>query len=254
LSPADLDVVARGRFGDPRTTGPLPRLWHRVRYFVPDVFYEAMVAKLVTPQAAWLDVGCGRDLFPGNHRLALELAGRCRLLVGVDPADTMAENDVVKVRVKCPIEDYDGPGPFDVVTLRMVAEHINDPDTVLATLARLTRPGGNVVVYTINRWSPVPVATRMIPFRLHHPIKNALWRTEEKDTFPVAYRMNTRPRLRRLFAKHGFREAYFAHLPDCRTTYRFRLLHLLEMLLWRALDRVGVTYPENCLLAVYQRG
>ena len=69
----------------------------------------------------------------------------------------------------------------------------------------------------------------------------------------AAYRMNTRPQLRRLFARHGFREAYFAHLPDCRTTFRFRLLHGLELLLWRALDRVGVTYPENCLLGIYER-
>jgi SAM-dependent methyltransferase len=253
LSPGELDAVARARFGDPRTTGPLPRLWHRARYFIPDVFYEGMVAKLVTPRAAWLDVGCGRDLFPGNDRLARELAGRCRLLVGVDPDGTVAENDVVHVRVRCPIEEYDGPGPFDVVTLRMVAEHVTDPDAALAALARLTRPGGKVVVYTINRWSPVPVATRMIPFRLHHPIKQILWRTEEKDTFPVAYRMNTRPQLRRLFERHGFREAYFARLPDCRTTFRFRLLHGLELLLWRALDRVGLTYPENCLLGIYER-
>ncbi len=253
LTTEDLTAVARARFGPPRATGSLPRLWYRLGYFTPDVFYEAIVTKLVTREAAWLDVGCGRDLLPSNERLARELAGRCRLLVGVDPSGTVAENDVVHVRVKCPIEEYAGPGPFDVVTLRMVAEHITAPDAVLATLARLTRPGGTVVVYTINRWSPVPVATRVIPFRLHHPVKSVLWGTDEKDTFPVAYRMNTRSQLRRLFQRHKFRETYFAHLPDCRTTFRFRLLHGLELLMWRALDRVGVTYPENCLLGVYQR-
>ena len=70
LSLAELDSVARSRFGDPANTGPLPRLWYSIRYFIPDVFYEAMIAKLVVPGTVWLDVGCGRDLFPCNQQLA----------------------------------------------------------------------------------------------------------------------------------------------------------------------------------------
>jgi hypothetical protein len=65
--------------------------------------------------------------------------------------------------------------------------------------------------------------------------------------------MNTRRDLRRLFASHGFREKYFARLSDCRTTHHFRYLHGFELVLERALNRVGVAYPENCLLGLYER-
>ena len=163
------------------------------------------------------------------------------------------ENEVVHLRFKCSVEEFVSEEQFDLVTLRMVAEHIAAPDRAVAALARLTRPEGKVVIFTINRWSPVPIATWLVPFRLHHVIKRFIWQTEEKDTFPVAYQMNTRSRLRQLFVRHGFREAHFAYLSDCCTTFRFRTLHKLELILWRALKRLGLVYPENCLLAVFER-
>ena len=43
---------------------------------LPDDVYEATIAKLVEPGCAWIDIGCGRDIFPGNYGLAKELAER----------------------------------------------------------------------------------------------------------------------------------------------------------------------------------
>ena len=99
----------------------------------------------------------------------------------------------------------------------------------------------------------VPIVTWIAPFALHHSLKRFLWDTEAKDTFPVAYRMNTRSSLRRLFETHGFRESGFAYLDDCRTLQRFRATLFLELATWRLLHSVGVTYPENCLLGTYER-
>jgi hypothetical protein len=98
------------------------------------------------------------------------------------------------------------------------------------------------------------MAAWLTPFWLHHPVKRVLWGTEEKDTFPVVYRMNTRARLRSLFGRAGFREQHFAYLDDCRTFHRLRLLHSMELLLWRLLHAADIQYPENCLLGVYRRG
>jgi SAM-dependent methyltransferase len=253
LTREELGEVSRLRFGEPGATGPLPTAWRRWNYFVPDVFYEAIVAKLVTRRTRWLDVGCGRELFPANERLAQILAARCQTLVGLDPDGTVEENTLVHEGVKCTLEEFTSEKAFDLVTLRMVAEHIAQPQPALASLARLTKPGGKVVVFTINRWSPISIAAWAVPFKLHHAIKHFLWRTEEKDTFPVVYEMNTRARLRQLFHGCGFREVFFAHLPDCRASFRFRLFHSLELLCWRMLETIGVMYPENCLLGVYDR-
>lgn len=253
VTQGELETLFRVRNGKPETTGWRPRTRHRFHYFTPDEYYEAIVAKLIDSDCRWLDVGCGRDIFPGNRPLARLLADRCQLLVGVDPDRTLEENPFVHERVRSSIEDFQSNQTFDVVTMRMVAEHIPDPDRAMASLARLTKPGGKVVIYTINRWSPVPIITRITPFGLHHPIKRFLWRTEKKDTFPVTYKMNTRTRLARLFESCGFQECYFVYLDDCRSFSRFRMTLFMELLCWRFLRVFRIRYPENCLLGVYVR-
>lgn len=226
---------------------------YRWGYFFPDDYYEALVAKLVREGQPWLDVGGGRDLFPHNRALASLLSQRSGCVVGVDPDATLDENPFVHHKVKTFIEDYSDSRTFPLITLRMTAEHIAQPQRAAEALARLTAPGGCVVIYTINLWSPVSWMSWLIPFRFHHPLKRFLWSTEEKDTFPVAYKMNTRRQLAGIFTAAGFRERSFGYLSDCRTLARFRSLLRLELYAWRALKAFGLVYPENCLLGVYER-
>jgi SAM-dependent methyltransferase len=252
-TPAELAQQFQQRYGAVETVGWRPRMDWRVGYFSPDEYYEATVAKLVAADTDWLDVGCGRDLFPTNTPLAEELSKRCRLLVGLDPDSTLDENPYVHEKVRGTPDTYHPDRTFSLITLRMVAEHIPDPQACVRRLAALTRPGGVVVIYTINRWSPLPILTKLIPFALHHPIKKFLWKTEEKDTFPVVYRMNTRRTLRDLLDSAGFDERSFTHLSDCRTLHRFKVGHVAELALWRVLRLLGLQYPEQCLLGVYVR-
>lgn len=253
LSPAQVELAFFMKHGDPGHLGPAPRMRRRFGYFTPDNIYEGLVAQLAAQGVSWLDVGGGGELFPENPRLARMLADRSQVLVGVDPSANIQQNPYVHERVECPIEDFRSSRLFDLATMRMVAEHITRPELAIAALARLLRPGGKVVVYTVNRWSPISLFSWLVPFRLHHPIKRLLWHTEEKDTFPVAYAMNTRTELARLFSRGGFRECFFAHLDDCRTFHRFPLLSLAELGLCKVLGAIGLRYPENCLLGVYER-
>ena len=252
-SRAAVDAVLRARYGDPTTAGWAVRMRHRFGHATPDEVYEAVVDGLITDETRWLDVGCGRNIFPSNPTLAATLAERCARLVGVDPDPTLDENPYVHERVASTIDQFRCDAPFDVVTLRMVAEHVEHPQRAVAALSACTRAGGHVVVYTPNRFSPVPLITAVLPFGLHQPIKRLLWRTEAKDTFPTCFRMNTRRRLRALFDAGGFDEAGFAYLDDCRSFARFPPLLLAELSLWRGLRALGCSYPENCLLGVYRR-
>lgn len=248
-----LAAVFRQKYGLTDQVGWGPRMRARFGYFSPDDQYETLVATLVSDTTRWLDVGCGRDLFPSNSWLARELADRCAQLTGVDPDETLEQNPFVHTKTKSAIEDFTTDSGFDLITMRMVAEHIAQPRRVAATLARALNPGGRLVIYTVNRFSPVPLVTGVVPFKLHHPIKRLLWRTEKRDTFPTLFRMNTRSRLRQLAADAGLKEEAFAYLDDCRTFGRFRVLLFSELTLWRLLKAVGLRYPENCLLGVYQR-
>jgi len=253
VTPDELHALFDLKYRQTGDLGPDPARRLRFDYFNPDDHYEAMVRRLVGPTTRWVDVGCGRDLFPSNRALARELADRCALLVGVDPDDTIHENSFVHQKVQGMVADLDPAQRFDLVTLRMVAEHVADPAALIETLAQRVDVGGLVVIYTVNRWSPVPLITAITPFALHNPIKRILWRTEAKDTFPTTFKMNTRHELATQFSSGGFEEAGFFYLDDCRTLQRFRLLNVAELTLRSTLHRLGWRYPENCLLGIYRR-
>ena len=116
----------------------------------------------------------------------------------------------------------------------------------MAKLGQLVRPNGKAIVYTVNRWAPVTLVSAGTPMWFHHATKKLLWQTREEDTFPVTYRMNSRSRLRNLFREAGFREIYFRRLDDCRTFARWKLTLSAELALWKALNSIGLNYPETC--------
>ena len=86
-----------------------------------------------------------------------------------------------------------------------------------------------MVICTVDKWSPVPVVTRLTPFGAHHHLKKLIRESTKEDTFPVAYRMNTRQQLARILNAAGFRECRFAKVDDCRTLGGFRWPRFLEL-------------------------
>ncbi len=255
LSPSisELEAVFEQKYGSEGELGWGPRLRRSFDYFNPDDHYEALLGKLVAAETRWLDVGCGRDLFPNNKGLARDLADRCKLLVGIDPAPTLAENPFVHERIAEAIDCWTPDRSFDLITMRMVAEHVADPASLAAILASASAPASRLVIYTVNGRSPVPLLTRLTPMSWRHRIKSLLWRTEEKDTFPTCFRMNSRRRLRELLGTAGFVEESFQYLDDCRSSGRFRILQYCELWSRRLFRALGMRYPENCLLGVYRR-
>ncbi len=245
--------VCRLKFDAEGPLGWSPRIRRRFGYFTPDEWYEATLFRLVENGTDWLDVGCGRDLFPSNRPLARLLSTRAHTLVGLDPSENIEMNEFVHERAKCPLEEYETDRRFDLISLRMVAEHIADPSPAVAALGRLTRNAGRIVVYTVSKWSPVSLLAAATPVAVHRALKRTLWKVLPEDTFPTAYRMNTRKELRRLFAAGGFVEESFLYLDDCRGLSWSPLTLMLELSGWRALRAVGLRYPELCLLGVYRK-
>ena len=250
---AALRQMFHQRYGPEASLGWGPRLRRDHDYYTPDDVYEALVAGLVAPGTHWLDVGCGRELFPNNQGLAETLSMRCARLVGVDPDPTLQENPWVHEKVAAGIDQYDGASAFDLVTLRMVAEHIADPEACVRSVHRALRPGGLAVVFTVFAGSPVPLLTRLAPMGLRHLVKSWLWGTQPKDTFPTCFRMNTRGALQRQFAAIGMKEEAFLRLDDCRTFARFRRLLQLELRVRSLFRALGLPHPEHCLLGLFRK-
>jgi ubiquinone/menaquinone biosynthesis C-methylase UbiE len=248
-----MDELFRQKHGSPENTGWAPGRRHKFGYYVPSDVYEGVVASEVKKGFAWLDIGGGHAIFPDNLNLARELAARCSRLVVVDPSDNVARNALAHEVARCTLEEYKSTETFDIATMRMVVEHVEHPKDFVGALARLIRPGGVAVVFTVNRRSPVTMLSHAVPFRFHHLVKRVFWGGEEEDTFPTCYLMNSRKALVELFESAGFVEKTFIAVDDLSVFSRFRSLNLFELALWRFVRSMGLSYPENCLLGVYVR-
>jgi 2-polyprenyl-6-hydroxyphenyl methylase/3-demethylubiquinone-9 3-methyltransferase len=102
-----------------------------------------------------LDVGCGGGLIAEPMR---------RLGFAVTAADASSENigtarahaeqsglDITYRAATVEQLEAEGAGPFDVVLTMEVIEHVADPEAFVRACSRLVKPGGLMIVATLNR-------------------------------------------------------------------------------------------------------
>jgi 2-polyprenyl-6-hydroxyphenyl methylase/3-demethylubiquinone-9 3-methyltransferase len=102
-----------------------------------------------------LDVGCGGGLLAeamaraGAQVTALDLSTE---LLAVARLHAQQSGVVVDYR-EVPVETLaaDRPGSFAIVTCMEMLEHVPDPASVVDSVARLLRPGGDAFFSTLNR-------------------------------------------------------------------------------------------------------
>ena len=102
-----------------------------------------------------LDVGCGGGI------LSEAMARVGAKVLGIDLGQGVLDvAELHALEAKVPVvyravaaEDLacERPGAFDVVTCMEMLEHVPDPGATLGALAKLVRPGGDVIVSTLNR-------------------------------------------------------------------------------------------------------
>jgi len=112
-----------------------------------------------------LDVGCGGGL------VSEAMARRGAEVTGIDMARGPLEVARLHAMESALAIDYrltsaeklaeESPGRYDLVTCLEMLEHVPRPSEVMASLARLVRPGGDVICSTINR-SPSAFALAIV--------------------------------------------------------------------------------------------
>ncbi len=102
-----------------------------------------------------LDVGCGGGILSeAMAKRGAEVLGIDLSRAVLDVAEMHALEGKVRIQYKAMAAEELAaaqPAYFDLVTCMEMLEHVPDPAAVLCALTRLVRPGGNIVVSTLNR-------------------------------------------------------------------------------------------------------
>ena len=102
-----------------------------------------------------LDVGCGGGLIAEPmRRLGFQVTAIDASSENIGTARVHAEQQGLEIGYRAATVEQleaEGAGPFDVVLTLEVIEHVADPEAFVRTCARLVKPGGLLIVATLNR-------------------------------------------------------------------------------------------------------
>ena len=112
-----------------------------------------------------LDVGCGGGILSESMaRAGARVLGIDLSRAVLDVAELHALDAKVAAEYRLvPVEELarERPGAFDLVTCMEMLEHVPDPAASIQALAALVKPGGTVIVSTLNR-NPLAFAVAIV--------------------------------------------------------------------------------------------
>jgi SAM-dependent methyltransferase len=178
-----------------------------------DVVWEWLNDSLPMQDAAALDAGCGRisQLRPFRNRI-----GR---FVGVDihqPAQPLEWLDEFHVADLCADQGAFDENTFDLALSSFTVEHFADPVAAFRVIHGWLRPGGWLVVTTVNRAHPFVNAYLSVPSGLRGRAQRLVKRSEA-DAHPLVGACNTPSEIR-----SGLREAGYTDVEVVMTDHLAR--------------------------------
>ena len=168
--------------------------------------FEERLGTYVRNSKRWLDLGCGHRLLPEWRGAAeAELMKSVPFAVGVDTDyDAIRRHRSMTQLCKADISKLPFKNEsFDLVTANMVVEHLGDPATQFAEVARVLVPGGIFVFHTPNAQSYLVAAARTLPDSVKKVLARLLEDRVSADVYPTHYRANRKAAIEQIGAQSG---------------------------------------------------
>lgn len=175
----------------------------------PGAIHRETVRDAGGPAQTLLEIGCGRD---GNE--LPRYRQHYGHIVGIDPEVvppgtdgegwSLLPGDVHRLQ-------FDDAS-FDTIAMRDVAEHLEDPVGAFRECARVLRPGGKLIILTVNLLFPPIFLARPLPLRWRQWLNRMMTGTADEDTFPAVYRANTESSIRTVAKQAGLVVHEFRHV------------------------------------------
>jgi SAM-dependent methyltransferase len=205
-------VSTRRRYGILPRLGLQPSVTQVVRERMDEVVarIEGLNGSVTGPVVDALDAGCGRKSVLVAYR------PRLRRIVGVDlhepPPGSMPHLDAFATADLCgPAEAFSGD-TFDVVLSSFTVEHFSDPPAAFRNLRRWIRPGGSLVITTVNRRHPLVRLYLALPDPIQRPLQRMV-KASAADAHPLVGICNDPGAIRRALQDAGFVDIRLATVP-----------------------------------------
>lgn len=196
-----------------------------------------------------LDFGCG------HVDLMKSIYSRTPYVYGIEPSEyTLRKNVTIKNKVVGFAESIPFPSNFfDLAVSAWVIEHINDPPGVFLDIHRVLKPGGKLIFLTPNSWNYITWINRIIPNRMHDLLTRRLYNREEKDTYPVRYKMNSIVKIESILSSLGFRRRQIIFNGDPSYISFNRMLFMLSCLIEKVLNFHQLETAKVHIIGIYQK-
>lgn len=202
----------------------------------PGVVHENAMLAAGGPDKTLLEIGCGRE-----GKVLRRVAPHYKFAVGMDlevavqpqPGDNwrLIQGDVHRI----PLDDQS----VDVIANKNLVEHLADPVKVFEECKRVLRPGGRLILLTVNQWFPPILLARALPHSVRQFLNRIASGTKEEDTFRTYYRANSAKKLATAAQRAGLQVGELRHVSQHPDYLMFSaLLYRLGVAVERACHRI----------------
>jgi SAM-dependent methyltransferase len=181
---------------------------------------EARNGRAGHPVVDALDAGCGRKSVLAGYR------PRLRRIVGIDlhepPPGSMPHLDAFATADLCGPDEAFAGDTFDVVLSSFTVEHFSDPPAAFRNLRRWIRPGGTLVLTTVNRRHPLVRLYLGLPDPIQRPLQRMI-KASAADAHPLVGICNDPAAIERALVEAGFVDVRLATVPHLARSWGRRL-------------------------------
>jgi ubiquinone/menaquinone biosynthesis C-methylase UbiE len=167
--------------------------------------YNTILKDSISKDTVWLDIGCGK-----NEHVA-ELGKNAKNAMGIDILDD--NNRVDAPFLQSDLRNISLPSGYaNLITLRMVVEHLEKVPEDFFEISRLLMPGGKLIILTTNSLSPIIFLPRILPHRLKSWIIQNIFSVDSRDIFPTYHKFNTPHKMRKGFPEMSLQKIEYLEI------------------------------------------
>ena len=233
--------------------------WPVEKRLVPGLRYsmshfEEAARDQIDSNTCWLDVGCGHH-FLANWKGAKEeqaLVHSAARVVGIDlDLEALSRHRSFSQLAMANAGTLPFPDEtFNLVTANMVMEHIENPVSVFAELARVLGPGGVLLFHTPNSKALSVRFARLVPDFVKRPLVVLTEGRTNEDVFHTHYAVNTAREIQDTAQATGFEVARLEYVLTTALTAAILPLAIVELLYARWLQQSGPDHLRPNIIAM----